>query len=83
MRNNRQKANKKALNSKKLSSARKEIIYMIKILIYDTDKKIVAFAQEDNALNAKEFFNELYKFTNENKLKLIKLAFSEVVKILK
>lgn len=28
---------------------------MIKILIYDTDKKIVAFAQEDNALNAKEF----------------------------
>lgn len=55
---------------------------MIKILIYDTDKKIVAFAQEDNVLNAKEFFNELYKFTNENKLKLIKLAFSEVIKIL-
>ena len=56
---------------------------MIRILIYDTDKKIVAFTQEDNALNAKEFFNELYKFTNENKLKLIKLAFSEVLKILK
>lgn len=55
---------------------------MIKILIYDTDKKIVAFAQEDNALNAKEFYTELYKFTNENKLKLIKLAFSEVIKIL-
>lgn len=29
---------------------------MIRILIYDTDKKIVAFTQEDNALNAKEFF---------------------------
>jgi len=55
---------------------------MIKILIYDTDKKIVAFAQEDNALNAKEFYTELYEFTKENKLKLIKLAFSEVIKIL-
>jgi hypothetical protein len=55
---------------------------MIKILIYDTDKKIVAFAQEDNALNAKEFYTELYEFTKENKLKLIKLTFSEVIKIL-
>ena len=56
---------------------------MIKILIYDTDKKIVAFAQEDNDIKRKRIFNELYKFTNENKLKLIKLAFSEVLKILK
>lgn len=56
---------------------------MIKILIYDTDKKIVAFSQEDDALNAKEFFNELYKFTKENKLKLTKLAFNEVIEILK
>lgn len=55
---------------------------MIKILICDTDKKIVAFAQEDNALNAKEFFNELYEFTKENKLKFIKLTFSEVIEIL-
>lgn len=56
---------------------------MIKILIYDTDKKIVAFSQEDDALNAKEFFNELHEFTKENKLKLAKLSFSEVIEILK
>lgn len=56
---------------------------MIKILILDTDKKILAFAQEGDNLNPQKFIKDFRNFTKENKLKIIKLAFSEVMEILK